>query len=324
MKAFVTGGTGFIGSHLTDALIGDERWDEIRCLVRTREKWLSGKSYQRIDGDLHNLPVLREALKGVDVVFHLAAIVKAPSEKEFYRGNVEATENLIRTARKAGVQKIITLSSLAAAGPSRQKPLREEDEMNPVSLYGESKKRMEEVIREITGPTQTVTILRPPAVYGPREDQIYTWFKLANKRIAPIIGNGDKPQLSMIYISDLIRGILSAVERNRPGSDTFYITGPNLCTWDQIKRITEKVLGKRSLPLYIQPGLVKKIAGFVETTASYFGSYPVLNREKANELVLEWTCSGEKAEQILGFTPEVSLEEGISRTLHWYKKHHWL
>lgn len=324
MKAFITGGTGFIGSHLVDALTGDERWSDVRCLVRTREKWLSGKSYRRIDGDLHNLPVLKEATQDVDVIFHLAAIVKAPSEKEFYHGNVEATENLIRIARKAGVQNIVILSSLAAAGPSRQKPLREEDEMNPVSLYGESKKQMEEVVRKVADSSQTVTIVRPPAVYGPREDQIYTWFKMANKRLAPIIGDGEKPQLSMIYISDLIRGILMAADRSGPGTETFYMTGPDLCTWDQIKKITEQVLGKRSVPLYIQPGWVKKIAGFVETTASLYGSYPVLNREKANELVLEWTCSGEKAERILGFVPDVSLEEGISRTIHWYKKHHWL
>ncbi|MEX0994747.1 MAG: NAD(P)-dependent oxidoreductase [Balneolaceae bacterium] len=324
MKAFVTGGTGFIGSHLVDALLDDSRWSEIRCLVRNREKWLSGKQYTRVKGDLHSLSVLKQGLQNVDVIFHLAGVVKAPSQKEFDYGNVEATENLIRVAQKSGNKKIIVLSSLAAAGPSQGRPLTEEDPMQPVSQYGESKMKMELMIHKLASDDSSISILRPPAVYGPREDQIYSYFKLVNKRISPVIGDGETPRISMVYVSDLIRGILSAEEEFDPGVSTYFITGPDIYNWKQIRNISSKVLGKKPLTVYIRPSWVKRLAGIFETTASFIGSYPVLNRDKANEMVLEWTCSGKKAETELNYSPDVSLEEGIARTIHWYKKHYWL
>lgn len=324
MKAFVTGGTGFIGSHLVDSLIENGSHDEIRCLVRNREKWLAGKSYSRVTGDLFNITKLRKALEGIDILFHLAAIVKAPTMDEFARVNIEATENIVRIAGKSGVSKIVVLSSLAAAGPSSGEPLTEEAPMMPVSMYGESKKQMEEMIHRIQTKDLSITILRPPAVYGPREDQIYTFFKMMNKRICPIVGDGKKPQISMIYISDLIKGIELASSDVTPGVHTYFLSGPEIYNWNQIKNVSSKVLGKKPFPLYIRPSFVKGIAGAVETTAGMFGSYPVLNREKAREMVLEWTCSSKKAMEELNYHPTISLNEGISRTIHWYKKHHWL
>jgi len=324
MKAFVTGGTGFIGSHLVERLIEDNSVKEVRCLVRNQEKWLAGKNYTRVSADLSKITVLKDSLEDVDTLFHLAAIVKAPTMKEFERANVEATETIIRIARKSGVKKIIVLSSLAAAGPSYGKPLTEDAPMMPVSMYGKSKKMMEEMIHAVQTPELSISILRPPAVYGPREDQIYTFFKLMNKRICPIVGDGNKPEISLVYVSDLIDGIILAANQRKPGIKTYFISGPEINNWNQIKNICSKVLGKKPVPLYIKSGWVKRIAGIVESTASVFGSYPVLNRDKANEMILEWTCTSQKAADELHYKPEISLEEGISRTIHWYKKHHWL
>lgn len=324
MKAFVTGGTGFIGSHLVDALLEGGNYSEIRCLVRGRDKWLKGKDFIRITGDLQDLPALREGIAGADVVYHLAGVVKAPSRAEFEKANVEATENVLRIADKEGIQRIVVLSSLAAAGPSRNGPVTEDLPMEPVSMYGRSKKRMEQLIHRISPAEAAVTILRPSAVYGPREDQIYTFFKMADKRICPIVGDGERPRISMVYIGDVVRAIREAARLEQPGVRTYFVSGPGISTWNEIRGTTEKVLGKKTLPVYVRPGMVKKIAGIVEKSASFFGAYPVLNREKAKEMILEWTCSTEKARRELGFEPEYTLGEGISRTIHWYKKHHWL
>lgn len=324
MKAFVTGGTGFIGSHLVDTLIEHEDYSEVRCLVRNNEKWLQGKRYTKVKGDLDDLTVLKKAVQDVDVIFHLAGVVSAPSYQEFEHGNVDTTENIVRIAQKEGVKKIIVLSSLAAVGPSQGRPVTEDDPMNPVSMYGKSKKQMEEMIYSIASDKTSITILRPPAVYGPREDQIYSFFKMVSKRICPIVGDGQHPKISMVYVADVVQGILKAAEKDEPGINTYFITGKQVHTWNEIRGTTTKVLGKKSIPIYIKPKLVKKIAGFVEKTASFFGSYPVINREKANEMILEWTCSAEKAERELGYKPEYSLAEGISRTIHWYQMHHWL
>jgi len=324
MKAFVTGGTGFIGSHLVDHLIKSDSYSEIRCLVRNQEKWLSGNNYIKIEGDLHDLPALNKGIDGVDVIFHLAAVVKAPGKKEFFYTNVDATENIIRIGQKKGVKNFVILSSLAAAGPSFGKPLTEDKPLMPVSTYGQSKKKMEEMIHEIAEKNHSIKIIRPPAVYGPREDQIYTYFKACAKRISPVVGDGTHPRLSMVYVDDLIQGILLAAGFTEQGVHPFFISGPEDYNWQQIRTATTKVLGKKAIPINLKPSWVKKIAGVVEQTASLFGKYPVLNREKATEMILEWTCSHKKAEQILKYHPKFSLNEGISRTIHWYKLHNWL
>ena len=323
MKAFVTGGTGFIGSHLSDRLIESAKYGEVRCLVRNNEKWLNGKPYTRIHGDLSSIPTLRQAVEGVDTIFHLAGVVSAPTQGTFNRANVDATENLLRVAQQAGVSNIVILSSLAAAGPSNGSPKTEHDPMEPVSMYGRSKKIMEEMIRKTADNSMSVKILRPPAVYGPREDQIFTLFKMMKYGITPVIGTGYRPKLSLVYVADVVDGIIKASEHHKQGIEAYFISGQITC-WQEIKEIADTVLGKKSLSLKIPPAAVKKVAGFIETTATLFGSYPVVNRDKAREMILEWTCSSDKAEQKLGYYPNTSLEEGLSRTLRWYKKHKWL
>lgn len=324
MNAFVTGATGFIGSHLTDALLQDPRYPHVKCLVRSSEKWLKEKPYEKVAGDLQSHRALSSAFEETDVLFHVAALVKAPSQKEFDFVNVEATEQLIRLAIKSGVKKIVILSSLAASGPSSGKPLTEDDPMNPVSMYGKSKLSMEKRIHDIINDELSVTILRPPAVYGPREEQIFTLFKLMSKGIAPLIGDGNSPLISTIYVDDLVQALLRASAQKTTGVHTYFVTGKEITNWNRIRDIFSIVTNQKVLSLKIPPKLVKNIAGFIETSAGFFGSYPVVNREKANEMVLEWTCSGHKAEKELGFIPNYTIEDGLSRTLRWYKTNNWL
>lgn len=324
MKAFVTGGTGFIGSHLAEALIKSEDYEEVRCLVRSEEKWLSGLNFKKIPGDLQNLNALSKGLEGADIVFHIAAIVKAPTKKEFTHANVDATENLVRLAQKKGAKNMVILSSLAAAGPSKGSPKTEDEPMNPVSMYGESKKEMETRIKKAIGKDDSIKVIRPPAVYGPREDQIYSFFQAFSKGICPIVGDGNNPRVSMVYVSDLVNGIMQAAQKKDTGIHTYFISGEGTHSWNEIRAITSKVMGKKAIPVKIKPNLVKKAASVIENVASLIGKYPVINKEKANELILEWTCSSEKAQKELDYAPKVSLAEGISRTVHWYKKHNWL
>lgn len=324
MNVFITGATGFIGSHVFDYLLENDHVSNIKCLVRNKEKWLEGKSYQKIDGDLHSIQSIEKALENVDVIIHLAAIVKAPTQKEFDHTNVDATEHLVRLANRSGVKKMVILSSLGASGPSNGKPLTEKDPMEPISMYGKSKKKMEEMIHNVADSDLSVTILRPPAVYGPREDQIFTLFKMMSYGLAPMIGEGDKPEISIMYVKDLVQAIAKAMMQEEKGVHTYFVSGKNTTSLKKVNEIVQTVLGKKSLPIHFKPTWVKKIAGVVETTSTFFGSYPVINREKADEFVLEWICDHQKAKKELNYQPQYTLEEGISRTLRWYKKHNWL
>lgn len=325
MIAFVTGGTGFVGSHLVEALIASPEYTEVRCLVRSSEKWLTGLNYTKVDGDLFDLQVINKALVGVDVIFHNAAVLRAPSKKEFTRANVDATENLVRLGQKNGVNNFVILSSLAGVGPSNGIALTEKSPLNPVSMYGDSKKEMEAVIHKISNDSDSIKIIRPPAVYGPRESDIYNFFKTFSKGLCPIVGDGNHPTLSMVYVSDLVDGVLLASKKTDTGIHTYFIGGEKEeYSWNQIRKITSIVMGKKAIPIKIKPEWVKKVAAIIEGGASLFGKYPVVNKEKANEMIQEWVCTSRKAEKELTYYPKISIQEGISRTIRWYKKHNWL
>lgn len=324
MKIFITGGTGFIGSHLAEALLHRNPSDDIRCLVRSRLKWLDGKPVTPIKGDLNDIEALHEGMRDADLVFHLAAMVKAPREETLHHANVEGTENLVRVAQKAGVRNIVMLSSLAAAGPSFSRPLTEDDPMMPISMYGRSKKLMEEMVHRTASSSDCITLLRPPAVYGPREEQILSFFQIASRGICPIVGGNGESRISMVHVADVVQALLLAAGRQKPGVHTYFVSGEDVHSWNEIKEATAAALNRRLFTLSLPPGLVHLAGRVMESAGGLFGAYPDLNKDKAQEMTHQWTCSIEKISRDLGYSPRYSLREGISDTIQWYKKHNWI
>lgn len=322
MKAFVTGGTGFVGSHLVEALLAGG--EEVRCLVRQDRKWLANLPVAFVKGDLFDGEALREGMTGVDVVYHVAGLTRAPKKAALDRANVEGTRQILDAAKAAGVGKVLVTSSLAATGPSGSLPLTESAPLVPLSDYGRSKAEMERHIAERTsGPS--VVVVRPPAVYGPREADIFNLIKAADKfRVLPIVGNGIAPQLDLVHVRDLVSGMIAAAESNVTAGQTYFLGGMRGYSWDEIRKAIRGAVGREALNINIPRVLMEPLGLASEGIGRMLGKYPALNREKAREGKAAWLVSSEKARTDFGYQPSVSLEEGMRETVRWYRENGWL
>ncbi len=178
----VTGGSGFIGGHLVEALCS--RGERVRCLVRRK---LNDAGAEVVLGDLVSGAGVEEALEGVDLVMHLAGVTKALRVEDYYLGNVHATEKLALAVAARGI-RMVHVSSLAAVGPSLDgTPVGEDDEARPVTHYGKSKLEGERIVRRLL---PDAVIVRPPVVYGPRDTDVFQVLKPLSRGIAVQIGVG--------------------------------------------------------------------------------------------------------------------------------------
>ncbi len=328
MKALVTGATGFIGSHLVDALL--ERGIEVRCIVRrqSNRRWLAGKPIELVEASLTEPASLPAAVKGVDVIYHVAGLIAARSMAEFMRGNRDATMNLLQAALRyaPNLQRFLFLSSLAAVGPapSLSEPVTEETPYHPLTAYGKSKRAAEEAVLAVAEQLP-VTIVRPPAVYGPRDAATLPFFRSVRLGIAPLIGFRDK-YLSLIHVRDLVRGILLAAEAQRAIGRVYFISSEEYYTWEQLAEVARIAVGRRRVwRLRIPHGIVMGIASIAEVAGWFTRRPPVFDFEKGRDIVQSyWICSPERARKELGYRQTVGLVEGMRETVAWYREHGWL
>lgn len=322
---FVTGGTGFVGSHLVEHLLAAGHTD-IRCLVRSDTKWLEGLPVQVIRGDLDDTSALDTALNGVDTVYHVAALTRARDYAAFHQANVQGTERLLeRIALGAPrVHRVVLTSSLAAVGRSDHRVPDETAPLRPVSMYGRSKAEMEAAAARFKDQLP-ITIVRPPAVYGPREADIFTFFKTMTRGLCPIVGSGHEPALSLIHVHDLVGGMIRAAEADTAIGQTFFLGNESPLTWHEIRDAVTAALGRRVLTLPIPRALVRPIGVFSEWTGHVTGTYPAMNREKATEILEAATmCDSTRAMQSFGYAPSTGLHAGLKQTMAWYRQEGWL
>jgi dihydroflavonol-4-reductase len=326
LKALVTGGTGFIGSHLTEALI--RKGVQVRCLLRKTSdlKWLKGLPIEFVHGDCNDKTSLEKAVRGVDWVFHLAGVTKAIKEETYFEVNGLGTENLIHACLENNprLQKFIYISSQAAAGPSRNGCNKKElDPCEPVSFYGRSKRAGEEFV--LTHAHELpILILRPSAVYGPREKDIFVLFKCLSRRINPCPIGPDQ-HLSLCYVQDIVHGILLACETQTKSGEIFFLSDGNKYRMDEIGDIVAQAMGITAFRIRVPKRMILGIACFSEYLSKFFGGSPLFNKDKAEEIIQkDWVCDITKAKTVLGFEPGVPLSEGAKLTFEWYKKEKWL
>ncbi|RJR33206.1 MAG: NAD-dependent epimerase/dehydratase family protein, partial [Deltaproteobacteria bacterium] len=320
-----TGASGFIGSNLVDRLLAEGV--AVKCLVRGRSNlaWLKDLPVTLVAGDFRDPDSLARAVSDTDWVFHVAGATRAHRRAGYFRANFEATRNLLHACEKHGPrdQKFIFISSLAAAGPSSGAPLTEDQEPRPVSAYGESKLRAERAVLEFSQ-HRSATIIRPPAVYGPRDRDTFLLIKSINRGLHVIPGR-DVQKVSLAHVHDLVTGILLAAASDQSRGRIYYICGEGHHDWRTIGAYIGQALGRRFLTLKIPWWLVRLAAAGGSMVSQFTPAPTLLSLDKLRDIRQTlWLCSNERAKAEIGFKPAMDLPNGLADAAAWYKKAGWL
>lgn len=322
LKVLVTGATGFIGSHLVQILVG-ENWD-VTCLIRSKSRtdFLQKFPVRFVEGSANDLDSLGKAVKGQDYVFHLAGRIYPASRTVYDIANHQLTRNLVQAClrKNTSLKRFVYISSISAAGPSLPNFYSEENQApSPISEYGRTKLKGEEAVREAWG-LIPATIIRPPSVYGPRQQETEHLIKLISKRIVPLL-KGKKETTSLIYVKDLIQGILQAALSPKTKNQVYYLTDGNGYSWQNIILTVKRVVLGESFFFPLPEELIFFVAWLVDMLKktgfikSYFGRK--LWRAMTQT---PWLFSSSKAEKDFGFHARYSLENGIKETVDYYRK----
>jgi nucleoside-diphosphate-sugar epimerase len=321
LKALVTGGTGFIGSHLVQTLVS-QNW-RVTCLIRptSRTGLLKKLPVQLIIHETDDTESLERAVEGQDYVFHLAARIRSASPRVYDLANHQLTRDLIQACleRNPAVKRFVYVSSIAAAGPSLPGQYSEESqEPSPTSEYGRTKLKGEAAVRKAWH-LIPATIIRPPNVYGPKQQETMLLIRLISKRIVPLLKERGETT-SLIYIKDLIDGILLAACSPKTNRQIYYLTDGKGYSWRTlILSMKRQVLGN-ALFFPVPESVIYGLAWLTDIIKATGVARPYFGRRiwRAMTQTL-WLFSSSKAEKDFDFRAKYGLEEGIRDTVNFYK-----
>ncbi|HSJ31588.1 MAG TPA: NAD-dependent epimerase/dehydratase family protein [Longimicrobiales bacterium] len=322
-RVLLTGATGFVGSHAAQAFV--RAGFEVRALVRSLERArpIAELGVELVHGSLDDAPALDAACAGVRTVVHLAALTHARSDREYEEANVSGTRRLLDSALAAGAQRFVYLSSLAAVGPAEGgRPVEPGDQPRPLTRYGRSKLGGERVSMEAAAHID-VRILRAPAVYGPRDTDLYHFFKLARRGVIPV-PTGPARLLQMVHVEDLARALVLAAQA--PGAaGVYHIAEARQYTWEEVGRAVGEAVGRGVRVARVPGGLIAGLAAVSEAAAGVVGRSSIFNRDKARELLAPgWLCETDAARAVLNFEADIPLADGLRTTAQWYREQGWL
>lgn len=321
-KALITGATGFIGSHLVEAL--KERNWKVICLIRTTSKpnFLQRLSVPFVVGHAKDLKSLERAVEGQDYVFHLAGQIRPVSHEIYDLANHQFTRNLVQAClnKNPTLKRFVYVSSISAAGPSL--PELYSDESHPCapnSEYGRSKLKGEEAVKEFWH-SISATIIRPPNVYGPRQQETELLISLISKRIVPLLRE-EGETTSLIYVKDLVEGIIQAALSPKSKGQIYYLTDGKGYSWQKIILVIKKYLLGNSFFLPLPESLIYFTAWLSDSLRKTGIVKLPFGRKVWTAMVkTPWLFSSGKAEKDFGFRTNYNLEDGIRATLNYYEK----
>jgi nucleoside-diphosphate-sugar epimerase len=289
-------------------------------------RYLKHPQIELVYGGLDAATDWEQALADVETIYHVAGLTFARRREDYFRVNHRGTEQVLAEAikRRAQLKKFVLISSLAAAGPGRNGiPIDEDVTPDPITAYGRSKLMGEEAVRT-TGGLVDWTIVRPPAVYGPRDYALYELFKSIARGVAPTIGRNDK-MVSLVHARDLADGIILAGESRVSTGRTYFISSEEVYSLKAIVELLSGVFSRKVRTVSIPRALAYGAAVVAEAAAALARRPPVINRDKVTDLAQTcWGCSIARARRDLGYSPRITLEEGLRETIEWYRGQGWL
>jgi nucleoside-diphosphate-sugar epimerase len=332
----ITGAGGFIGTHLARALV--ERGERVTGLVRNppHAEPLRTMGVEPTVGDVTDQETLRGAVAGKQVVYHLAGRTSGLRQREFMEVNAEGVRNLLEVvAQQAEPPVVVSVSSLAAAGPSPRGRLRVPgDPYCPVSFYGRSK-RAGEAIAEQFADRVPITVVRPSIVFGPGDRLALPLFAVPDRWRVHLVPGYLPNRFSMIHVADLVELLIRAAERGKrlecdtPGRTSrpgyYFAAGDEHPTYYELGRLLAKALGHRVRVIPVATVGVWITALMNELAHGLLGRKVDINLDKAREaLAGSWACSVESTYADLGYRPPRSLLERLTETAAWYRAEGWM
>jgi nucleoside-diphosphate-sugar epimerase len=315
-RVALTGASGFVGSHLLEQLVA--RGDRVRCLARPGQA-LERPEAEVVPGRLADGDALRRLVEGADVVFHVAGAIAARDEHAFDVANRDGTAAVVAACAVAGVGRLVHVSSLAVTGPTtRGVPLDETSPPRPVTPYGRSKARGEQVVREGTVP---FTIVRPPVVYGPRDTQLRRLFRAARTGLVPLLGDG-RQQLSLVHGTDLAHALLAAAEA--PAGAVYHAAHPEVVDQRRLAELAGMALGRRVRVVPVPVPIVRAALHASGLAARLTGRATLVSPDKGPEFFAPaWLCTSAALERDTGWRARIGHEDGMRQTAQWYRSAGW-
>jgi len=329
-KILITGASGFVGGFLVEEALN--RDIEVYATVRksSDRTYLQDPRINLIETNLSDVDLLSQLYTKhtFDYIIHNAGLTKSPSADQYFKVNCGILESMLDAVSKSEIdlKKFTFISSLAAYGPAEYTEnniVTEDSTPNPVTNYGRSKLKAEQVLKSHSSKVN-YNIIRPTVVYGPREKDLFTVYDLMNKGLNLSVGMKDQ-NLTFIYVKDLVRVILDSTLSDKRNV-AYFVTDLNVTKSSDFNELVKKTLAKKATLRIKVPIFLVRILGFIsENIGKITGNYPPLNLEKVNELEAKsWVCDTSNLVTDLNYKPQYDLSSGLKESIAWYKENNWL
>jgi nucleoside-diphosphate-sugar epimerase len=319
-KILVTGGLGFLGSHITKRLVA--LGEDVTIFARSTSKAVVDNKVPIVWGDIRDAKAVEKAVNGATHVIHLVSnFRKGGSDKnEAYDINVKGTENVLSACKKNGIKRLVHCSTIGVHGSVKEIPASEKTGFNPGDLYQstklEAEKRVWKVYNDSTLP---ITVIRPISMFGPGDLRMLKLFRMIKKKRFIIIGDG-MPFFQPAYIDDVVNGFLLALEKKEAIGEAFIVGGDEYVRLNKLCEIIAAALNVPPPRIRIPLKPVLLLADICEKLCVPFGIEPPIHRRRVSFFQNNRAFTIEKVRNILGFEPQTTLQEGVRKTIKWYEK----